>query len=111
MLVHYDDLSAGLEGQMRRIAERLGLGVPEPAWPALVQAATFEAMKSSADRLIPSAGILKSSAAFFRRGTPGAAREVLSDGEIAAYHARAARLAPRDMLGWLHAPAGNPMDA
>ena len=111
MLVHYDDLSAGLEGQMRRIAERLGLGVPEPARPALVQAATFEAMKSSADRLIPSAGILKSSAAFFRRGTPGAAREVLSDGEIAAYHARAARLAPRDMLGWLHAPAGNPMDA
>jgi len=110
MLVHYDDLSAGLEGQMRRIAGRLGLDIPEPAWPALVQAATFEAMRSSADRLVGNPGVLKSTAAFFRRGTSGAAREILSDDEIAAYHARAAQLAPPDMLGWLHAPADNPMD-
>jgi aryl sulfotransferase len=111
LLVHYDDLSAGLEGQMRRIAGRLGMDVPERAWPALVQAATFEAMRSSADRLIPSAGILKSNAAFFRRGTSGAGREVLSDDEIAAYHARAAQLAPSDMLAWLHSPGSNPADA
>ena len=84
MLVHYDDLSAGLEGQMRRIAGRLGMAVPGQAWPALAQAATFEAMRSSADRLIPSAGILKSNAAFFRRGSSGAAREILNDDEIAA---------------------------
>jgi aryl sulfotransferase len=109
MLVHYDDLSADLEGQMRRIAGRLGMSVPEQAWPALAQAATFEAMRSRADTLIPSAGILKSNTAFFRRGTSGAAREVLSDDEIAAYHARAAQLAPEDMLGWLHSPASNPM--
>src|SRR5580704_1987299 len=93
MLVHYDDLSADLAGQMRRIAGRLGISVPDRAWPALVQAATFEAMRSSADRLIPSTGVLKSNAAFFRRGTSGAGREVLSDEEIAAYHARVARLA------------------
>jgi aryl sulfotransferase len=104
LLVHYDELSADLEGQMRRIAGLLGIGVPEQAWPALVQAATFEAMRSSAERLIPTAGILKSNAAFFRRGTSGAAREVLSDDEIASYHARAAQLAPRDMLAWLHSP-------
>jgi aryl sulfotransferase len=104
MLVHYDDLSADLEGQVRRIADWLSIGVPEQAWPALVQAATFEAMRSSAERLVPTAGILKSSAAFFRRGTSGAAREVLSDDEIAAYHARAAQLAPQDMLAWLHSP-------
>lgn len=110
MLVHYDDLSAGLEGQMRRIAGRLGMNVPEQAWPALAQAATFEAMRSRADTLIPSGGILKSNAAFFRRGTSGAGREVLSDDEIAAYHARAAQLAPGDMLAWLHAPRSNPTD-
>jgi aryl sulfotransferase len=111
MLVHYDDLSAGLAGQMRRIAGRLGISVPGQAWPALVQAATFEAMRSSADRLIPSAGVLKSNAAFFRRGTSGAGREVLSDEEIAAYHARAARLAPPGMLAWLHSPGQRPADA
>jgi aryl sulfotransferase len=111
MLVHYDDLSAGLEGQMRRIAGRLGMNVPEQAWPALAKAATFEAMRSRADTLIPSAGILKSNAAFFRRGSSGAGREVLGDDELAAYPARAAQLAPRDMLAWLHAPASHPMDA
>ena len=104
MLVHYDDLAADLEGQMRRIAERLGMDLPEPAWPALVRAATFESMRSSADRLIPTSGILKSNAAFFRRGTSGAGREVLTDEEIAAYHARAAQLAAPDMLAWLHSP-------
>lgn len=110
MLVHYDDLSADLAGQLRRIAGRLGMDVPEQAWPALVQAATFEAMRSSADRLIPAAGILKSNAAFFRRGTSGAGHEILSDDEIAAYHARAAQLAPGDMLAWLHSPGNNPVD-
>ena len=89
---------------MRRIAERIGIGVPEQAWPALVRAATFDAMRSSADRLIPTAGILKSNAAFCRRGTSGAGREVLSDEEIAGYHARAAQLAPADLLARLHSP-------
>ena len=111
MLVHYDYLSADLAGQMRRIAGRLGISVPDQAWPALVRAATFEAMRSSADRLIPSAGVLKSNAAFFRRGTSGAGREVLSDEEIAAYHARVAGLAPPGLLGWLHSPGQRPADA
>ena len=106
MLVHYDNLSADLAGQMRQIANRLGVDVPEQAWPALVQAATFTAMKSSADQFVPTAGIFKSNAAFFRRGTSGAGREVLSDEEIAAYQARVAQLAPPDMLSWLHAPGG-----
>jgi aryl sulfotransferase len=104
LLVHYDDLSADLEGQMRRLARRLGIAVPEGTWPALVQAATFEGMRSRADRLVPTAGLFKSDAAFFRRGTSGAGREILSADEIAGYHARAAQLAPSDLLAWLHSP-------
>ncbi|MEP7024319.1 MAG: sulfotransferase domain-containing protein, partial [Actinomycetota bacterium] len=104
LLVHYGDLSADLAGQLRRIAEQLGITVPEQAWPALVQAATFEAMRGNADQLIPDPGILKSSAAFFRRGSSGAGREILSDEELAIYQARAAQLAPPDLLRWLHQP-------
>ena len=104
LLVHYGNLSADLHGQMRRLAGQLGIAIPEQAWPALVRAATFENMKQNAATLVPAAGILKSSTAFFRRGTSGAAREILSDEEIAAYHARAAQLAPPDMLTWLHSP-------
>jgi hypothetical protein len=102
LLVHYDNLSADLEGQMRRLAGQLGIAVPERAWPALVRAATFENMRGSADTLVPTAGIFKSNAAFFRRGTPGAAREILSDEEFAAYYVRVTQLAPTDMLTWLH---------
>jgi aryl sulfotransferase len=51
---------------------------------------------------LPPAGSVSDAAAFFRRGSSGAAREVLSDEEMAGYYARAAQLAPPDMLEWLH---------
>jgi len=104
MLVHYDDLTADLEGQMRSIAARLRIPVPESSWPALAEAATFEQMRANADQLVAADGILKSSAAFFRRGTSGAGAEILTTDELSRYHDRVGQLAPRDMLGWLHEP-------
>ena len=107
LLVHYDDLSANLEGQMRWLARKLGITVPERSWPALIEAASFERMRDRADSLIlVPPGTSSDTALFFRRGTSGAAREILSDEEMAAYHARAAQLAPADMLDWLHSPSG-----
>jgi aryl sulfotransferase len=107
LLVHYDNLLADLEGQMRWLAERLGITVPESAWPALIQAATLKRMRDSAERLIPTPpGVVKDPASFFRRGTSGAGREILGDEEMAGYYARAAQLAPPDMLEWLHSPSG-----
>ena len=102
LLVHYADLLADLEGQMRRLAARLGLAVPEPAWPALVRAATFEGMRGHADELVPTAGLFRSNVAFFRRGSSGEGREVLSEEELASYAERVALLAPAAMLAWLH---------
>lgn len=102
MLIHYADLSSDLDGQMRRIAGRLGISVPEQAWPSLVQAASFDHMKSRADELAPNRhGILKDNAAFFRRGRSGGGREVLTPKELAAYQARTEQLAPSDLLAWL----------
>jgi aryl sulfotransferase len=104
LLVHYDDLAADLPGQMRWLAGQLGITVAEETWPALARAASFEAMRAQADRLVPTAGIFKDNAAFFRRGTSGAGREILTEDELAAYHARVAQLAPPDLLAWLHPP-------
>jgi aryl sulfotransferase len=104
LLVHYDNLCADLDGQMRWLASRLGITIPDRAWPALVRAATFENMAASADQLIPAPGLFKSNAAFFRRGSSGAGREILGDAELASYHARATAMAPPDMLAWLHSP-------
>jgi len=104
VLLHYADLSADLEGQMRQLARRLDIAVPDLAWPELVEAATFASMRASAERITGRSTILKSTAAFFRRGTSGAGRELLTGAELAHYHARAARLGPADMLAWLHRP-------
>jgi hypothetical protein len=104
VLVHYQDLCDDLDGEMRRLAGLLGVSVPGEAWPPLVEAAGFASMRASAGRLIGETGVLKSPAAFFRRGTSGAGAELLSSGELAEYQARAGRLAPPDMLRWLHSP-------
>ena len=41
VLTHYQELSADLAGEMRRVAARLGITVPADRWPALIEAATF----------------------------------------------------------------------
>jgi hypothetical protein len=103
VLVHYDDLVADRAGEMRRLADRLRTDVPAAAWPALVDAAGFDRMRAGADRLAPDpGGILLDRAAFFLRGRPGAAREVLDAATLARYDARASELAPPDLLAWLH---------
>ena len=60
-------------------------------------------MRARADTVIPDpSGVLKDGQAFFRRGTSGAGRELLTDDELAHYEARTAHLAPLDLLAWLH---------
>jgi hypothetical protein len=103
LLVHYADLSTDLESEMRRIAAELGIDVPEDRWPALVKAAGFEHMRQNADHLAPDpAGIMKDRNAFFRRGSSGAGRELLTDAELTHYEERARSMAPPDLLKWLH---------
>lgn len=103
VLVRYDDLAADLEGQMRRLAQRLAIDVPDDRWAGLVAGATFEGMRARAGQLAPnSLNVLRDSAAFFRRGRSGAAAELLEPGDIRRYEHRAAKLAPTDLVAWLH---------
>jgi len=88
---------------MRRLAGELGITSSAESWPALVEAATFDYMRSRPDEFLPtSGGIHKDSSAFFRRGSSGAAAEVLTPEEQSRYHRRAAQFAPPDLLTWLH---------
>jgi aryl sulfotransferase len=103
VLVHYADLVADLEAQMRRLATLLGIEVSEDSWPDLVAAATFDSMRTRAQRAAPNpSSVLKDPSAFFRRGTSGAGMEVLTADELARYHARTSQLASPDLLAWLH---------
>lgn len=103
VLVHFDDLREDLEGEMRRLAGLLQIDVPDATWPQLIEAARFDTMKARANQLAPNhAGILKSRQAFFRSGKSGTGRAVLSTAELDRYRERTARMAPFDLLAWLH---------
>lgn len=104
VFVHYDDLKADLEGQMRRLAAHLEIEVHEGRWPALVEAATFDSMRSRADTTVPGGGRDHwiDPVAFFSRGTSGQWRDLLDDADLARYAARVRALAPDDLVEWLH---------
>lgn len=102
ILLHYEELSADLAGEMRRLAERLAISVPEAAWPALVKAATFDEMRAAAGRIQPERWLKDSPTSFFRKGVSGSGRDLLTDAELAYYYTRTAQLAPPDLLAWLH---------
>lgn len=102
-MVHYQDLIDDLEGQMRRLADVLGVEVPEARWPELVEAATFTSMRARADETVPQQlGVFRSNRAFFRSGRSGEGRALLSAQGLDAYERRAADLAPTQLLAWLH---------
>ncbi|HEX6497652.1 MAG TPA: sulfotransferase domain-containing protein [Micromonosporaceae bacterium] len=103
VLVHYDDLRADLDGQMRRLADLLDITVPDDIWPSLVAAATFDGMRDRGERIAPTTkGVVKDGRMFFRAGRSGSGRELLTEQEMSRYRERVAELAPPDLLAWLH---------
>jgi len=120
LAVHYNDLLADLEGQMRRVAVFLGITVPEEEWPALVEAARFrsmreEAIRQEAKRSKPDEPkVWKDGAAsFFFKGTNGRWRAVLTPADLALYDQAAAALDP-ELRTWLEGgslAAGDPQRA
>jgi hypothetical protein len=101
-LVHYDDLSRDLDGEMRRLAGRLGIEIDEATWAGLRDAARLDHMRSRAERVTPGpTGLFKEPAKFFRSGEVGTARSLLTSDEIRRYERRLASLASRDVVAWL----------
>jgi hypothetical protein len=108
VLLHYDDLQADLEGEMRGLAQRLGIEVPEERWTELVAAARFEAMRGNATTVAPTTrgrSFWRDDREFFRRGTSGQWRDLLDDGDLDRYRRRVASLAPPDLAAWAHGGA------
>ncbi len=103
VLVHYADLLADLEGEMRSIAAALGLDCTPDQIDDLAPAARFASMRARSHELAPDpAGVLNDTARFFRDGRSGDGLRALDSEARAAYLSRAASLAPPDLLAWLH---------
>lgn len=111
--VHYADLIDGLDGEMRRVSAFLGIPVDEEHWPELVRAASFAAMRDSADTAAPGAhlGEWKDNGAFFKRARMGEWRGVLSPENQALYENLSSERLPLALKAWIESgrrTAGDP---
>jgi len=102
VLVHFNDLLADLGGEVARLAAATHMEVGRDRVDEVATVSTFGAMRQRAEQLAPDpSDVLLDRAAFFRRGAPGAGRELLDDDELAAYHARVRDQVPTDLADWL----------
>lgn len=102
VLVHYDDLTRDLEGEMRRIADHLAIPVTDEAWPALVHAAQFDTMRRAApDRAPDHLGVLKNPEAFFRSGSSDRCAATLPEIDRQTCRDFVDLLAPDEVARWL----------
>jgi hypothetical protein len=104
VLVHYSDLQADLVGEMRRLADALGIEVADDGLVALASAARFDAMKSRAEQLAPDVNnaIWRDTTSFFHRGESGSWRALLDDDDLRHYEERVASLVAPDLAAWIH---------
>lgn len=102
-LLHYRDLRLDLEGEMRRLADFLGVRVAADDWPALLDAAGFSAMQAGADDVAPGAhlGDWTSNRAFFKRARLDEWRAVLNAENQALYEELAPKRVAPPMRAWL----------
>lgn len=103
VMLHYDDLRTDLDGQMRLLAHRLGIAVPDN-WPELVRAATFRRMRARADVIAPyaDARFWEDNSRFFNRGTSGQWRDLLDAADLERYRARVAAVGKAAVVEWVH---------
>lgn len=101
-LFHYADLWADRDGEMRRVAAVLGVPIDEDRWPAFVEAAGLESMRSRADDTAPEAhvGLWHDPRAFFRSGGTRDWASVMSRDDLAHFDERLHELAG-DATGWV----------
>jgi aryl sulfotransferase len=103
LLVHYNDLKADLDGEMRRISAFLGIPVDEALWPELLAAAYIDAMRAAGGTIMPHGGEIwqRGPATFFNKGTNGRWRGVLTESDVALYEDRLAREVSPGLAAWL----------
>ena len=116
LLVHFSDLKADLEGEMRRIAGFLDISVPPHLMQDLARAATFEDMKKNGDALMAEARFAWDRGAdrFLNKGTNGRWKDVLNAGDLARYDALVKKKWSMATAAWMEGgrlKAGDPRTA
>lgn len=82
--MHYGDLDADLEGEIRRIAGFLGIAHMDESFRAIAEAVRLDNVKKNSDRIVGGVGLYFEGDAqtFLDKGTNGRWKDVLSDAEL-----------------------------
>jgi aryl sulfotransferase len=115
LLVHYNDLKADLDGEMRRISAFLDIPVDEAIWPSLVEAATFEAMKRDGDTVLAGMerGFEGGHRSFLHKATNGRWQGAVDPEDLACWREMLETALSPNLIAWLEggrAVAGDPRD-
>jgi aryl sulfotransferase len=101
LFVHYSDLKADLESEMRRVAAFLGVAIDEERWPDLVERCTFDGMKRRSGEIADFDALFVGGAeTFLYKGTNERWRDVLTEDELTTFDRRSQELLPADAVGW-----------
>ena len=111
--IHFEDLLADLDGEMRRVSEYLDIPVDEERWPELVRGVTFDQMKGNAAKMAPGAtqGLWKETTHFFHKGTSQRWKGLLRPDQSEAYEKVASQRLEPALARWLaggRVAAGDP---
>lgn len=102
-LVHFNDLLADLDGQMRDIANFLEIDVPEESWPDVVRRCTFAEVKRDPSKVVGeniNFAFKGGAESFIYKGTNRRWVGVLDDEDLALYDEVMSKL-PADYAKWL----------
>ncbi len=109
-LCHYSDLRADLEGEMRKLADHLGIPVPESRWPHVVHACEFETVKANPEKVLNEVfdmAFVGGGKTFINKGTNGRWKDVLTEAELAQYRTAMEKTLPADCAAWLESGGTN----
>jgi len=103
LLLHFAELKADMPGQIRRIADFLGVRIDEARWPAILEHCGFDYMKANATKSVPLGGAFWDGGAetFVHKGTNGRWRDVLTDEDCRRYEETARRELGEVCARWL----------
>jgi len=101
--LHFAELKADLDGQMRRIAAFLEIPIDEAKWPQIVEHCTFDYMKEKGAASVPLNGALWEGGAktFIHQGINGRWMDTLSAEDSARYEAKARAELGEECARWL----------
>ena len=102
-MIHFADLKADMPGEIRGIAEFLGVPIDESNWDAIIEHCSFDYMKANATKSVPLGGAFWEGGAqtFVHKGNNGRWRDILTPEDSARYEAMVVAELGEECAHWL----------